>query len=163
MSEHAANSTLQLSREAMHLVQEETVTAEGRIRALRRKEQRWRLAFDELQQAITGSKSYLALPSVGKQIFSGSFNQFCRWASECKQLPLPKHIDEHHWLARGEQRRQQVIRLDLVRQLFRRPLEIWLILDRVLFLEEQGYQVTLQTFCPRQLTPRNIMINATLM
>jgi len=55
---------------------------------------------------------------------------------------------------------REVSALDLVRFLFRRPLEIWLALDRALFLQEQGYQVELGTFCPRHATPRNILIVA---
>jgi len=30
------------------------------------------------------------------------------------------------------------------------------------FLEEQGYRVRLGTFCDRQLTPRNLMLDAVL-
>ena len=50
--------------------------------------------------------------------------------------------------------------MELVRHLFRRPLELWLVLDRALFLQEQGYRVELREFCPRHLTPRNILIHA---
>ena len=50
--------------------------------------------------------------------------------------------------------------LELVRHLFRRPLELWLVLDYAVFLEEQGYRVRLGTFCDRQLTPRNLMLDA---
>jgi hypothetical protein len=60
----------------------------------------------------------------------------------------------------GWQRLATVRNLELPRSLFRRPLEIWLLLDRALFLEEQGYQVRLGNFCPAQLTPRNILLLA---
>ena len=50
--------------------------------------------------------------------------------------------------------------MELVRHLFRRPLEIWLLLDRALFLEEQGYRVEVGTFCPKPTTPRNLLIRA---
>ncbi|MNO08218.1 hypothetical protein D3C81_2307610 [compost metagenome] len=50
--------------------------------------------------------------------------------------------------------------LERVRNLFRRPLELWLVLDRALFLEEQGYAVRLGLFCDYPLTPRNILILA---
>ena len=35
-----------------------------------------------------------------------------------------------------------------------------LALDRALFLQEQGYQVEIGTFCSRSATPRNILIVA---
>ena len=60
----------------------------------------------------------------------------------------------------GWQRLAQVRNLELVRGLFRRPLELWLLLDRALFLEEQGYQVRLGTFCAHELTPRNLLLLA---
>ncbi|MNT60344.1 hypothetical protein D3C72_1979200 [compost metagenome] len=50
--------------------------------------------------------------------------------------------------------------LELVRGLFRRPLEVWLLLDRALYLEEQGYAVRLGTFCDYHLTPRNLLLLA---
>ena len=50
--------------------------------------------------------------------------------------------------------------LELLRGLFRRPLEVWLLLDRALYLQEQGYRVRLGQFCPAQLTPRNLLLLA---
>ncbi|MNG29795.1 hypothetical protein D3C84_1152830 [compost metagenome] len=50
--------------------------------------------------------------------------------------------------------------LELLRNLFRRPLELWLVLDRALFLEEQGYRVRPGLFCDYPLTPRNLLILA---
>ncbi len=50
--------------------------------------------------------------------------------------------------------------MELVRQLFRRPLEMWLVLDRVCYLEQSNYDVSLGTFCDKPVTPRNILIHA---
>ena len=63
-------------------------------------------------------------------------------------------------LARGLERLQWVTAFDLVRMAFRRPLELWLVLDRALKLEEADYKVELSEFCPPSLTPRNILIAA---
>ncbi|GAL12265.1 hypothetical protein JCM19233_3257 [Vibrio astriarenae] len=52
--------------------------------------------------------------------------------------------------------------LSLLPQIFRRPLERWLVLDRALYLTEKGYEVTVGTFCERQATPRNLIIRADL-
>ncbi|MBW7436181.1 hypothetical protein, partial [Escherichia coli] len=51
-------------------------------------------------------------------------------------------------------------KLSLVQQGFRRLLEMWLVCDKALFLEEQGYQVSVNEFCPREVTPRNLLIHA---
>ncbi|MGO1269422.1 MAG: SAM-dependent methyltransferase, partial [Pseudomonas bubulae] len=62
--------------------------------------------------------------------------------------------------AAGRERLAQVRNLELVRGLFRRPLELWLVLDRALYLEENGYAVQVGEFCDSQLTPRNLMVLA---
>ena len=62
--------------------------------------------------------------------------------------------------ADGWRRLAEVRNLELVRGLFRRPLELWLVLDRALFLAENGYRVEVGTFCESALTPRNLMVLA---
>ena len=53
-------------------------------------------------------------------------------------------------------------RIELVRHIFRRAIEVWLVLDRVLYLQLAGYDVQFNEFCDKKLTPRNILIQATL-
>ena len=55
------------------------------------------------------------------------------------------------WVRRGRA-------LGLARLPFRRPLELWVELDRALFLAERGWSVRLGRFCPRDLSPRNVVI-----
>jgi len=62
--------------------------------------------------------------------------------------------------AHGWRRLAEVRNLELLRGLFRRPLELWLVLDRALFLREQGYKVEVGSFCETTLTPRNLMVLA---
>ena len=50
--------------------------------------------------------------------------------------------------------------MELPRHGLRRALELWLVLDRALYLGEHGYSVSVGTFCERRLTPRNLMIRA---
>ena len=50
------------------------------------------------------------------------------------------------------------MRLELVRHAFRRPLELWLVLDACLFLTEAGYDVELRELCARELSPRNLLV-----
>jgi hypothetical protein len=37
---------------------------------------------------------------------------------------------------------------------------MWLVLDRALYLTEQGYNVEVGSFCEPALTPRNLMVLA---
>jgi len=160
LSEAAAVARVRLSKEDLQLPLQETVTAGAGVRRLRQTELHWRLAFDELQRALRGEDSYLPVPNVKKRLLSGSFGAFARWAAGRKGLELPGELDEEAWLVRGRERLRGVRRMELVAHLFRRPLELWLVLDRALYLLEQGAEVQLGEFCPRELTPRNILLQA---
>lgn len=160
MSQVANQSTLQLSRHDLRLSLQESVTGGERIRRLRRLEVSYRLGFDALQRMVRGVDEYLNLPNLPKALLGEGFAAFCHWAADKRGVTLPQQVDWSHWEAIGEQRYLCVSRTELVRHLFRRPLEIWLVLDRALYLQEHGYQVHLGTFCERHLTPRNVMIHA---
>ena len=153
-------SCLCLRRHDLQLPLQLSVIANAKQQALRHQEIAWRLAFDSLQRDIRGIDCYLPLPAIKQSQLTGQFADFCRWAAECKSLPLPATIDYGHYLALGLQRQRLTRRIDLVAHLFRLALEQWLLLDRVRFLEEQGYRVSLSEFCPIEITPRNALIRA---
>ncbi|MGL4907352.1 MAG: hypothetical protein ACRC38_11630, partial [Plesiomonas sp.] len=92
-------------------------------------------------------------------LLAQGFIAFVHWAAEKKGIALPDEVDWAYWERVGQQRHLQVSRTELVRHLFRRPIEIWLALDRALYLQEQGYDVQLGEFCEHPITPRNIMIH----
>ena len=145
---------------ALKLAVQETVTAPARERRQTARVRAWRLGFDALQRQLRGVDEYLPVPSHPGRLNKEDFEAFCRWAADKKGLVLPAPVDWAHWLAEGERLWQQVRRLELLRHAFRRPLELWLVLDYALFLEEQGYTVRLGTFCERALTPRNLLLDA---
>ncbi|MGF1726571.1 methyltransferase [Photobacterium nomapromontoriensis] len=159
----AKNSLLQLSKHDLRLPLQETVTAGNRVRNLRFIEVSFRLGFDSLQRDILGEDSYIPVPNVQKGLLNQGFESFCQWAAEQKGIALPDDVDYGYWQRQGEQRYRWVERLELVRQVFRRPLELWLVYDRACFMEESGYKVTVGTFCDKPITPRNILIHAELL
>ncbi|MBP9569194.1 MAG: SAM-dependent methyltransferase [Aeromonadaceae bacterium] len=163
MSLAAQASELQLTTQDLRMTVQETVTAGGRERRLRTIELTWRLGFDLLQRELRGVDEYLPLPNLQKSWLSGSFVDFAHWAVGVKGLTIPPEMTQlqiANFEQAGAARLPVVARMELVRHLFRRPLELWLVLDRALFLQEQGYRVELSEFCPRHLTPRNILIHA---
>lgn len=160
LSTLAQASPLRLAKLDLQLPVQETVTAGLGVQRQRRTEVLWRLAFDEWQREWRGQDEYLPLPPFAKSLLTGSFTDFSRWAAEIKGLSMPASINEQQWLEQGEARLHQVRLMELVSHFFRRPLELWLVLDRVLFLEEHGARVALGTFCDKPLTPRNIVIDA---
>ncbi|SHJ94432.1 methyltransferase [Halomonas caseinilytica] len=150
-----------LCRDDLAMSVQETVTAPAGVRRQRQVANAWRLGFDALQRDLSGRDIYLPVPSLAYGRMPGTFDDFCRWAAERKSLSLPARVDWPRYEAEGFQRLGEVTRLELVRHLFRRPLEIWLALDRVRLMEEAGFQVRLGTFCERDVTPRNLLIEAT--
>lgn len=149
-----------LSAEQMRLVVQETVTAPARVRAMRARANQWRLGFDALQRQLRHQDQYLPVPSHPTNLMHGTFGEFCIWAAHQKGLEIPAGTHFDNWEQQGKARWLQVCQHELVRHLFRRPLEIWLLLDYVLFLEEKGYDVEVGEFCSRALTPRNLFLDA---
>ena len=163
LSKQAESSALRgLDTALLRLAVQETVTAADREARQRDQLKAWRLGFDGLQRQLRGEDTYLPLPSVSPRFLQGGFEDFCHWAAQKKGLECPPGIDFQHWEEFGQKRLHEVQRLELLRHLFRRPLEIWLVLDYVLALQEAGYQVRLEEFCSRSLTPRNLLIDAHL-
>ncbi|MCL7462230.1 DUF2890 domain-containing protein [Pseudomonas sp. NW5] len=160
MSRAAQDSALQLSRDDLRLPLAETVTAGARVRRQRDRSMARRLAFDQLQRALRGCDEYLPTPPLPAPWLDWPFADWCRELAALKGLPESGPQDWAALEAHGWQRLAEVRNLELLRGLFRRPLELWLLLDRALYLLEQGYRVQLGTFCATPLTPRNVMLLA---
>lgn len=151
---------LQLNRDDLTLAVQETVTAPQGVRRRREQATAWRLGFDTLQRELRGEDSYLPVPSLAYGRLPEHFSGFCHWAAEQKGLDIPASVHLAPYERIGWERQAEVKRFELVRHLFRRPLEVWLALDRVALLEEAGFKVELGTFCAAQVTPRNLLIRA---
>ncbi|PYC23593.1 SAM-dependent methyltransferase [Aquipseudomonas alcaligenes] len=156
----ARASALRLSQDDLRLPLAETVTAGQRLRRQRDLSMARRLAFDLLQRQQRGMDDYLPTPSLPVSWLDKDFASYCHDLAALKGLALHGSIDWPALEAAGWLRLAEVRNLELVRGLFRRPLELWLLLDRALYLEERGYQVRLGTFCAHQLTPRNLLLLA---
>ena len=156
----ASGSLLRLSLEDLALTMSETVTAGARVRRQRDTSMARRLAFDLLQRQLSGIDQYLPTPSLPSAWLEKPFADYCRDLAALKELSTIGSQDWPALEAAGWQRLAEVRNLELLRGLFRRPLELWLNLDRALFLSEQGYVVRLGTFCDAPLTPRNLLLLA---
>ncbi|MDP2561028.1 methyltransferase [Psychrobium sp. 1_MG-2023] len=164
LSTLAQQSSLRLSIRDLNLSMQQTVVATTREKHHRRVEVAWRLAFDLLQRRLRQVESYLPLPSIKQSMLTGSFEVFCQWACDKKGLALDKdEVDFNTLEQAGWERRALNTKIELVTHGFRQLLERWLLLDRVLFLQQQGYEAKLSLFCPTEVTPRNTLISAKLL
>ena len=160
LSSAGQESALSLSRDELGLPLSETVTAGARVRRQRDTSMARRLGFDLLQRQLRGLDAYLSTPSLPVAWLDKPYADYCRELADLKNLPIPGEQDWPALEAAGWERLAQVRNLELVRNLFRRPLELWLVLDRALYVQEHGYRVRVGTFCDSQLTPRNLLIIA---
>ncbi|WNW12404.1 methyltransferase [Pseudomonas sp. DTU_2021_1001937_2_SI_NGA_ILE_001] len=153
-------SALQLTKDDLGLPLSETVTAPARVRRQRDQSMARRLGFDLLQRRLRHVDNYLPTPSLPVAWLARPYADYCQELARLRHLPA---LGEQYWPeleAKGWQRLAEVRNLELLRNLFRRPLEVWLVLDRALYLQERGYDVQLGSFCSTALTPRNLLLIA---
>lgn len=153
------DAALALTADTLRLAVTETVTAPRHARRRLARDQAWKLGFVALRNALEGETERPFRP-VPASWLKADFPAFCAALAEREGLRLPAQIDWEHWQASGERRRGEVRRHELVRHAFRRPLELWLVLDLALGLEEAGFDVRIGSFCDRALTPRNLLVLA---
>ena len=159
LSSVAKSSALTLSKSDLRIPLQETVTGGERVKRHRQLEMSYRLGFSQLLKGELGVDEYVPVPSIKKSELSEGFESFCCWASEVKEISLGSDIDFDSYLVQGEALFWEMEKLSLVQQVFRRPLEIWLALDRAIYLQEQGYEASIEEFCERSITPRNLLIH----
>ncbi|MCX2759195.1 methyltransferase [Vibrio sp. Sgm 22] len=159
MSSVAKASALTLSKSDLRIPLQETVTGGERVKRHRQLEMSYRLGFSKLLKAELNIDEYIPVPSIKKSELAEGFESFCLWAFEVKGLSFRSDIDFESYLVQGDTLFWEMEKLSLVQQVFRRPLEVWLALDRAIYLQEQGYEATIEEFCERTVTPRNLLIH----
>ena len=153
------DARLALDAATLRLAVTETVTAPRHDRTRLARDQAWKLGFVALRNAVEGEapRPFRPVPASWR---TEGFEAFCRQLAARENVALPADITWPDWEAIGWKRRAQVRRFELVRHAFRRPLELWLVLDIALGLEERGFDVQVGRFCARTLTPRNLLVLA---
>lgn len=149
---------IDFDRIALRLAIADEVVARAADRRTRRREMAWRLGADTVLRAIGATAGYDSLGNVSTADFQRSFGEFCAWAVEARGHALPDSFDAADAEREAWRTLHTVRSLALVRALFRRALEAWIVVDKALWLAEQGRGVALGTFCPRTVTPRNLLI-----
>lgn len=162
LSERGRSHGLELTRERLKLATTEQVRPSRSVLRTRHRWMTWRLGFDLLLRQASGIDQYTALPHFPATQSQLDFPDFCQKLAERFEKTLPVKWDADSILREAEDKARQRRGLALLRWLFRRPLELWLCLDRALFLKEAGYSVQLGQFCEREVSPRNLMIIAEL-
>ena len=101
-----------------------------------------RQAFDLFQREAFKQESYLPCLSMPAAIIDHGFEAFAAQAAAHHGLALPAGLDGERWMVAGAERAAQVRRRNLLRLAFGRVLELRIVLDRALWLAEQGFAVS---------------------
>ncbi len=160
LSDAAQACELPLPRAALRLPTADDVAARPALRGARRRDMAFRLGLDLLVREASGEDAYRPLGRLPARVRRLPFEAFCREAARRLEIELPARWDPAIVERAGRERALVARQLGVVRARFRRPLELWLVLDRAMALAEAGRTVTVERFCPRAITPRNLLITA---
>ncbi len=158
LSQHGRDAGVGWNHNALRLSIADEIIATEVERARRRQELAWRQGLDLILRETSGQDQYTQIGPLPTRLLRGTFEAFCRGAAEHKNLQLPARWQHDHYEAHGHERARQARALGLVRALFRRPMDLWQVLDRALFLIESGRSASVGKFCPADQTPRNLLI-----
>ena len=160
VSELAKRNRVPLTRHLLRLPALSDYRPSAKKRDFRQRQHAFRLGLDLLIREATGKDAYFPLGRISPERMRQDFETFAQTVAAEKGVPLPAVVDWRTAERAGWQRFHLASALGLVRSLFGRAIESWLLLDRVRYLEERGYRVDVGTFCEMSLTPRNLMFVA---
>lgn len=152
-------STLQVSRDELHLAVTETVTARPREIRGRDRETCWKLAFVAWREGVQGEpyRTFKPVPDAWLRLDLAAFMaRMC----EREAIPAPPDAAIPSLEREATHRLDVMMRRSVVRLAFRRILELWLVCDLAEPLLGAGFEVSIREFCDRQLTPRNLLLSA---
>ena len=105
--------------------------------------------------------SFQTLGNASKEDYKGSFADYCY-----KYLPESQKLSKselENYYQKYEPTYKTYLCYGIIRSFLSRPLEVYLNLDRCLFLEQNNYDVQIEEVFNRELSPRNIALTATSM
>ncbi len=132
---------------------------------LKQKVKYYRYAIHILLHDLYDIKELVTLGNSNPKLYDESFGHYV--FEQLKRISIQtKHsIQElNAWYSDPELQLmiERMLAAGLIRNALGRVMELYLLLDRAIYLEEQGYTVRVQEFFNEEISPRNIGITATL-
>lgn len=152
---------LVLHDDALRLAALDDVCVRPRRRDQRMREVVYRLAIDALaREAGIDREGLVSFASVPRPWMDLDLPAFVDAVVARHGLPMPATWDPDAVLGEAQARWGRIRRLALARLPFRRPLELWWVLDRAAWLVERGWDVRVGRFTERTVTPRDVAVVA---
>jgi hypothetical protein len=123
----------------------------------------FRYAIHILLNDEYGMKELISLGNSSPKLYDESFGNYVIEQFRRINLPLHHTKDELDAYFTNPERQELIWKMltaGLIRNAFGRLMELYILLDRALYLEEHGYKVELQEFFDEPVSPRNLGIVA---
>lgn len=133
---------------------------------LKQKVKYYRYAIHILLHDLYGINEQVTLGNSSPKLYDESFGIYV--LEQFKRIKLePRHTEAEfndYFASPGlKVLIDRMLAAGLIRNALGRVMELYLQLDRAIYLEEQGYEVQVQEFFEEELSPRNIGITAILL
>jgi hypothetical protein len=125
----------------------------------------YRYAIHFLFHDEYGIESLTSLGNSHPSLYDESFASYALKQFETIKIPLKhstKELDQYYSSEKLQTLIWNMLSADLIRNAFGRVMELYILLDRAIYLEETGYSVQLLEFFEEPLSPRNLGIVASL-
>jgi hypothetical protein len=127
--------------------------------AMQEKVNTYRLALHLFLQEEGLADGFLAVGDAARATYELGFTAYAADRFHFLGLDFSRHrMQADDFIARPDVQRsmREFFVINVVRNVFARPLEVILLLDRVLWMEEQGHAVELLAFFDHSISPRNL-------
>ncbi len=157
------HSPLTLSRYALTLASRAHRKLDGKDFDLKTKVKAYRYAIHFLLHDVHSRRGIVPLGNSSPKLYDESFGTYA--LEQLKRLGLAsghtkEELDRYYQDPDRQELLWRMISSGIVRNAFGRLLELYILLDRAIFLEEQGYEVSVQELFDEEVSPRNVCITA---
>ena len=107
------------------------------------------------------NKDFESLGNAKKEDYLGNFSDYAfKYMPELCETTTQEELNDFYICETTQNQVKQILSLGVLRSHLARLIELYIILDRALWLNEKGYEVKITESFDRSLSPRNISLLA---
>lgn len=106
-------------------------------------------------------RDFANLGSAKTQDYQGDFGEYClKYVLDMPKDVTKEQLNTFYHNEKTKKKVQQLLDFGIIRSHTARVIELYLMLDRSIYLEENGYEVTMEESFDKDISPRNVSIFA---
>jgi hypothetical protein len=159
LSDHSKSNPLQLNKYALTLATRGHTEISWNDFQFKLRVKRFRYTLHFILQEHYGLHDFISVGESTTTVYKGSFADYAQLKlqglsleSKLSKEQLQSYYDDQQ----VEKKFKRALLANLIRWQLGRALEVYLLLDRGIYMAEQGFKVTLEEFFDEKLSPRNI-------